>query len=205
MRGLVPPGVTVVEEHGPPRSWTLAPSEAAAVEGAGLARRLEFAAGRRCAHRALDRLGVPRAPLVPGADRAPRWPDGVVGSVTHCEGYRAAAVARDDLVRAVGVDAEPHAPLPDGVASVVSHPSDRVPAGAGVHHDRVVFSAKEAAYKAWFPLTRRVVDFGEVAVEVRSDGTFGAVVDDGTGEPLALDGRWLVARGLVLTAVVLAR
>jgi 4'-phosphopantetheinyl transferase EntD len=104
-------------------------------------------------------------------------------------------------VLTVGVDAEPHAPLPDGVADVVLVDDDRLPPVPGVHLDRVAFSAKESAYKAWYPLRGRLVDFAQVVVTVGPDGTFAALVDD----DLTLGGRWLVQDGLVLTAVVVLR
>ena len=87
------------------------PVEAATVAGAVVERRREFGTVRWCARRALRRLGVPTVPILPDADRVPRWPAGVVGSMTHCEGYRAAAVARSDELGGIGIDAEPHGPV----------------------------------------------------------------------------------------------
>ena len=144
-------------------------------------RRVEFAAVRRCARRALQELGYPPVPILPGEQREPRWPEGVVGSMTHCAGYCAAAVARSGEVSALGIDAEVHAPLPEGVLDLISLESerallaeltDRVP--GAVHWDRVLFSAKESVYKAWFPLTRRWLGFEQADIELRLDGTFEA-------------------------------
>jgi 4'-phosphopantetheinyl transferase EntD len=91
---------------------TMFSDEAAAVAGAGAERRREFGTVRWCARKALRQLGVPAVPILPDGDRAPRWPVGVVGSLTHCAGYRAAVVARSGELRGVGIDAEPHAALP---------------------------------------------------------------------------------------------
>jgi 4'-phosphopantetheinyl transferase EntD len=143
----------------------------------------------------------------------PRWPPGVVGSITHCAGYRAAAVARSGDLMAIGIDAEPDDPLPGGVLDVVSIPAERVRLRAlaeempQVHWDRVLFSAKESVYKAWFPLTRRWLGFEEADITIgAADGTLdarflvpGPVI---AGRPLAgFSGRWLARGGLVLTAV----
>ena len=68
------------------------------------------------------RLGVPPAPILPGERGAPQWPAGYAGSITHCAGYRAAAVARTREMLTIGVDAEPHDVLPDGVLDHVSLP-----------------------------------------------------------------------------------
>jgi 4'-phosphopantetheinyl transferase EntD len=169
-------------------------SEAATVAGAVSGRRREFGTVRHCARDALARLGVPAVPIARDADGAPVWPAGVVGSMTHCAGYRAAVVARAAELRSVGIDAEPHAALPEEVRELVVS-ADAVDE-AIPHWDRVVFCAKEAVYKAWFPLTRRRLDFADVATTVRRDGSFDARV---YGER-SFGGRWLADRGLVVAA-----
>jgi 4'-phosphopantetheinyl transferase EntD len=185
--------------------------EAAAVAGAVAERRREFGTVRYCARQALRQLGVPAVAILPDADRAPRWPAGVVGSMTHCAGYRAAVVARSGEVCGVGIDAEPHAAVPAAALDLVlrDEERERLPelanARRGMHWDRVVFCVKEAVYKAWFPMTRRWLDFADVSTTVNLDGTFSArlhvpgarvagVEVDGFG------GRWAVGRGLVLAA-----
>ncbi|MGH3325491.1 MAG: 4'-phosphopantetheinyl transferase family protein, partial [Streptomyces sp.] len=87
-------------------------------------RRREFATVRVCARRALSGLGRPPAPLLPGTRNAPVWPAGVVGSMTHCDGYRAAAVARVSDLMALGIDAEPNLPLPEGVLGSIALPAE---------------------------------------------------------------------------------
>lgn len=174
-------------------------------------RRAEFAAVRRCARRALGELGYPPVPILPGEQREPRWPEGVVGSMTHCAGYCAAAVARAGEVPALGIDAEVHAPLPEGVLELIALDSERDRLGAlaaagpaSVHWDRVLFSAKESVYKAWFPLTRRWLGFEQADIELRLDGSFAARLLAGAadeGGPRGFAGRWAVAGGLIATAI----
>jgi 4'-phosphopantetheinyl transferase EntD len=94
--------------------------ERRAVHDAVPARRREFRTGRACARRCLERLGRPPGPIGCGPRGEPLWPTGVVGSITHCAGLRACAVAPAAAVRALGIDAEPNAPLPDGVAEVIA-------------------------------------------------------------------------------------
>jgi hypothetical protein len=78
--------------------------------------------------------------------------------MTHCSGYAAAAVGRLQRISAIGIDAEPDAPLPDGVLDLVATPAERDRLAMTQHEpdspnwDRLLFSAKEAVYKAWFPL-----------------------------------------------------
>jgi 4'-phosphopantetheinyl transferase EntD len=184
---------------------TMHPAEAALVTTAGPERRREFATVRQCARRALAALGAPTVPVLPDADGVPVWPVGVVGSLTHCPGYRAAAVGRTERFRGLGIDAEPHIPLPPAVDDLVLRVEERArlrtlsAACPDVHWDRLVFSAKEAVYKAWYPLTRCWLGFADVSITVRPDG-FQADLDPsqppvGRSVPARLPGRWLVARG----------
>ncbi|MFJ2743698.1 4'-phosphopantetheinyl transferase [Streptomyces sp. NPDC087440] len=189
----------------------LFPEEAAVVDRAVAKRRGEFAAVRLCAREALGALGVAPVPLLPGPRGEPRWPGGVVGSMTHCEGYCAAAVAGVADVLSLGIDAEPDLPLPAGVFEAVVRPEEaerlRRAAWGAVHADRLLFSAKESVYKAWFPLTGRWLDFSEASVEFAVDGSFtarllvpGPVLPGGRLQ--VFDGRWMAADGFVLTSVV---
>lgn len=179
-------------------------------------RRNEFITVRYCARQALVELGEQPVPILKGEKGEPRWPDGVVGSLTHCEGYRGAAVARRGHVRSVGIDAEPHDVLPKGVLDAISLPEERAELGAlptGVHWDRVLFCAKEATYKTWFPLTRRWLGFEDarISFEVDTPGQSGRFTSEILIDPQALSGpplvtlsgRWSVRDGIALTAIVL--
>lgn len=185
--------------------------EESAVGRAVETRRREFTTARACARLALRRLGIGPVAIPTGERGEPVWPAGVVGSITHCRGYRACAVAMADDVLAVGVDAEVHEPLPAGVLEQVAFGSERAMTtdrAAGVHLDRLLFSAKEAVYKVWFPLTRRWLGFEDAELSIDAQaGSFRArllvpapVV---AGAPLTeMRGRWCVEDGLVATAVV---
>lgn len=204
---LLPPGVVGVEAFGPGVAGPLLGDEALAVARAVPARRTEYAAVRVCARDALDALGAGR-PAVPSApDRSPVWPTGVVGALTHCEGYRAAAVARAAAWRGVGIDAEPLAPLPPGVGALVMSDDERAALrdlDPALHPDRVLFSAKESVYKVWYPVVRAWLGFEDVRVRL-GDGTFTAHVDRAGLGVGTLRGRWATGDGLVVTALTLPR
>jgi 4'-phosphopantetheinyl transferase EntD len=217
MADLLPAAVAVAEAFGDLAEAELFPAEAAAIASATERRRREFATGRACARTALARLGVPPAAILPGTRGAPQWPEGVVGSITHCAGYRASAVAFGREVAAIGLDAEPNEPLPGGVLRAVAGEAEQAGITAlaadrpDVAWDRLLFSAKESVYKAWFPLTGGRLRFRDAMVEFDPEaGTFsaellmnGPVVD---GVRLTeLDGRWVAADGLVTTAIVVPR
>jgi len=210
---ILPPGVAAAEAFGDTAPALLFPAEEAAIARAVAKRRSEFATGRACARAALAKLGLPPVPIVPGPRGAPQWPPGVTGSITHCAGYRASAVARLADVASLGLDAEPNAPLPDGVLERIAVAQERAwlpelaAAVPGVSWDRLLFCAKESVYKAWFPLTGRWLGFEQAAVTVEPQSrTFTARLLEPAeacdGRRLAgFDGRWLVRDGLVLTAI----
>lgn len=167
---LVPTNVKSVEAMEDDPLATLLPEEEAALGRVGHCRRLEFTTARICARRALVELGFPPTPVLPGSRREPLWPSGVVGSITHCTGYRGAAVARTENFRSIGIDAEVHEKLPAGIVERIALKEElawlRLLSGSGVWWDRVLFSAKESIYKAWYPLTGKWLGFEDAVVWV---------------------------------------
>jgi 4'-phosphopantetheinyl transferase EntD len=213
---VVPDSVAVAELYDDPPDLKPLPEEEPLIARSVAKRRNEFVTARHCARVALGELGIPPAPILKGDKGEPCWPDGVVGSLTHCDGYRGAVVGRAIQVRSVGIDAKPHGTLPNGVLEAVSLPPERRELAAmadALHWDRILFCAKEATYKAWYPLTRRWLGFEDAHIifDVEPDGATGQFVSqiliDPTalsGPPLtALRGRWAVRDRLVLTAIVL--
>jgi 4'-phosphopantetheinyl transferase EntD len=173
-------------------------------------RRREFAMGRAAARAALADLDDRPPPSIPvGERRAPVWPEGVVGSITHSDGFCAAAVARASEFAAVGIDAEAVRELPAAVRDLVVTAGELRAPLSGPPWDVVAFSAKEAVFKAWFPLTTTWLDFHDVtlAIDARAR-TFAASVapevrhDDA---PARFSGRFAVTSGLVLTSVCVRR
>jgi 4'-phosphopantetheinyl transferase EntD len=210
---LLPEGVSAVEVRGDAPDAELLPEEETALERAAPKRRREFTTGRSCARRALAALELPPGPILRGPDREPRWPPGAVGSITHCRDYCAAAVAPAGRFASIGIDAEVHDELPEGVLERISLPEERewleTRANGDTSWDTVLFSAKESVFKAWFPLAHRWLGFEDAHVELAAEeGAFTArlLVPGPTvgGRPLQrLDGRFLVRNGLVVTAIVL--
>lgn len=210
---LLPAAVVAVEAYDDEAPVELFPEEHAVIARAVDKRRREFTTVRGCARRALARLGCPPAPILPGQRGAPRWPAGIVGTMTHCEGYRACALALDRDVRTLGVDAEPNEPLPEGVRDAIALPEELAMLGQlaatapGVHWDRLLFSAKEAVYKAWFPLAGKWLDFSEARIAIDPDaGAFEATLlvpgpQTPEGQLTGFSGRWLSRRGLLLAAI----
>lgn len=213
---ILPAKVATAESFTDSSGIYLFPEETEAVARAVDKRRREFTTARACARQALERLGIGPVPVPRGTDGAPQWPAGVVGSITHCAGYRACAVARSRDVASVGIDAEPNEATPKGVLGAVSDAGERehlagLPAARGsgreIHWDRLLFSAKEAVYKAWYPLTGRWLGFEDARICMDPEkGTFTAdlrvpgPIIEGTRKS-TFNGRWIMRDGLLVTAV----
>lgn len=212
---ILPAAVVAVEAYDDPPEAVLLPEEEPCVAKSVDKRRREFTTVRHCARQALARLGRPPAAIIPGERGAPGWPGGVVGSMTHCAGYRAAVLAEAGEIVTVGIDAEPHVPLPEGVENAVTLADERVhlaelaAAHPGVHWDKLLFAAKESVYKAWFPLAREWLGFSDARLRFDPAGTFTAeLLVDGPqvkGEMLrGFQGRWLAEGGFVVAAIAIA-
>lgn len=209
---LLPAGVAVSEAFDDSEPAELYPEEARVVANAVEKRRREFATARLCARRCLAELGLPPTPVLPGPHGAPRWPDTVTGSISHCAGYRVAALARTSDVAMLGIDAEPDQPLPDGVLESIALPGEITrlrrlqETEPGISWDRLLFSMKEAVYKAWYPPTGRRLEFEDADIEVdATEASFTAHIissgPPGGGGGGRLKGRWLARRGLVVAAI----
>jgi 4'-phosphopantetheinyl transferase EntD len=214
MEELLPSTVASHEQWDDDPSARLFPEEAAQLGSAIESRTREFTTARLCARLALAKLGFPPLPILRGPNREPLWPPGVAGSITHCKGFRAAVVARQSDLLAVGIDAEIHAELPADVLEYVCLESEihwLATAQKGIHWSRVLFSAKESVYKAWFTLTHRWLRFEDVAVSVvPGEGAFHArlLVDPPVIDGQALtgfSGRFLVRNGLILSATAVPK
>jgi 4'-phosphopantetheinyl transferase EntD len=194
----------------------LYPEEAAAIERAVEARRREFATGRACARAALQQLGFPPQAIPVANGGEPRWPAGAIGSITHCREYRACAVARTADLAALGIDAEPNEPMPERVLNAIAHDDEPTLIAAlpevkpRVHWDRLLFSAKESAFKVWHGLTGHGLAFEQIAVEFDPPAESFTAELSSSGRsrrpaPRRLEGRWTVDDGILLTAVAPTR
>jgi 4'-phosphopantetheinyl transferase EntD len=205
---IVPDSVVVVETH----EDLLAPlfaEEEELVARAVAKRRNEFSTGRACARIGLARLGLPSQAIGAGASGQPIWPAGVVGSITHCDGLRACAVASQSDITTIGIDAEPNLPLPPAVLPLVTRPeetewlADLARTGREVNFDRLLFSIKESIFKAWFPAAETWLGFEDASVTVDvSTRSFNAALLVGGMEGRAgLSGQWLATEDFLLSAV----
>ena len=144
----------------------LLPEERQLIESWSPSRQREFVTARMCARRALDLLGVSTSGLLPDADGIPQWPEGTVGSISHCRGVAMAMAAKSVDCRLLGLDLEKTNRLSAGAIKQVLHPIEEIFVDGDQLKASILFSLKEAFYKAQFPKWRAVGNFSDLAMEV---------------------------------------
>jgi 4'-phosphopantetheinyl transferase EntD len=170
---LFPPGVMAFEVCGAHGPWDLTSEEREFLAGAVPGRVNEFGAGRACARAGLASLGWDGVSIPADPDRAPIWPHGAIGSITHVDDYCLAVVARLDRIASLGVDAERVGRVTPNLWPMVMNDLEidwlaRCEQNADLMAT-VVFSAKEAFYKCQYPMTREWLGFKDVSVKVEGD------------------------------------
>ena len=152
------------------------PEEEAAILRAVPSRRREFRLGRACARAALKVAGAAPASLPVGPDRAPMWPTGFVGSITHCDGFIGACVAHSAAYEGIGFDAERSTPLDEETAIAVCTPAER--AMLDPRAGKILFAAKEALHKCVAPKSGIMLDFQDVTIDLSpGSGTYRAALE----------------------------
>lgn len=135
------------------------------VDKARRSRQAEFFAGRYCADMAIRALlnTADRFRIGTGSHGQPLWPDGVHGSITHCDNIAIAAVSRQ--VTTIGIDCERimDCHTATQIANVVCHPDEcnlLAEYNQPFHYlFTLLFSAKESLYKAIYPYIATILEF----------------------------------------------
>ncbi len=212
---ILPGGVVVAAGRIGEVPLDLHEAERRVAAGWAAARQHEFFTGRSLARAALRRLGAPDEPLLAAANRAPLWPRGATGAISHAGSLCVVAVADRACVRGVGVDVEPAEPLERALWAEICTVGERTWLEARAADDqglwaRWFFSAKEAVYKLQSPVTGVFLEFHDVELRAHDerlgDGHFTASVPEAVRERLgadALTGAWAMEAGFLLTAAAL--
>ena len=149
----------------------LFPEEEAMIAGAVEKRRREFLAGRSYARQALSELGCGPVAILSEPSRAPIWPPGFIGSISHSASFCAAIAAHTSDIAAIGLDLESDVPLDVDLVPVVCLEADldgrlMIERSLGVDLPKLIFVIKEAFYKSYYPMAGSFLDFTDVAVRV---------------------------------------
>jgi len=144
----------------------LLPEEARSIPARQPAMRRASGAARWIAHRLLADIGITDVAIMRAPSGAPVWPDGIIGSLAHDDDMAVAAVAPVGGIVSLGIDVEPAEPLPDDIFAIVATGADRTGAADRRLAGRILFAAKEAVYKAVYPLDREVLGYEDIAVNL---------------------------------------
>lgn len=225
--GILPDGIVGIDLFGDIAPALIFQEEVDQIRKAVPKRQREYMSVRHCARLALAQIGFKPTPLPRGNGGTPVWPEGSVGSMTHCLGYRAAAVARENDLASIGIDAEQNKQLPSEILSFIASPYERGllreldTFQLSVQWDTLLFCAKEAVFKAWYPIMERWLGFEDVRISIQLaepsstlsfTGTFFIcpVVDSGDKHVTAISlldamaGQWQCVEGIITTSVAVS-
>ena len=148
-------------------------------------------------------VGVPDVALVPGPDRAPQWPDGVVGSISHTAGFCLAAAGPAQRYFAIGVDVEKRGAVGPHLETYVATEHEARTFGAVDDWRTVAFSVKESVFKALNPRTGIWLEFHDVVLTTLDEPRFEVDVRPKGRAPFGLVGGYALTDDFVVSAVVL--
>ena len=139
------------------------------IVGVAELRRKTFSSGRVCARASLAEAGLPAVALPQAADGSVRWPEGVIGSLSHTNEWAVSAIAVCAMTEAIGlgVDLERIQPLETGVLKLIATRAERAElaqAGNTRWHSVALFSMKESIYKCLRRSYGRFIEFQEVEI-----------------------------------------
>jgi 4'-phosphopantetheinyl transferase EntD len=130
-------------------------------------RRDEFLLGRAACNSALKSIGIKNpAPVLKGPSSEPLWPRGIIGALSHCQGMAVCAVCHDDMLKGLGVDIEELAgEMPQDVIKLICTKQEIEWISGELYKMKMIFSAKEAAFKAFFPSVKMYMDFKDAELK----------------------------------------
>jgi 4'-phosphopantetheinyl transferase EntD len=167
LRTLAPPGIiidhrliSVGDEH------ALLPEEVSAFERSAVRVRRASGAARIVARGLLHRLGHEMTALPKSPGGAPIWPKGIRGSLAHDTRVAVAAVGTSENLEGIGIDVEPAESLSADLLHLVTTPRERARIESDPYRGRLFFVAKEAVYKAVYPLDNAFLDHHDVEVDI---------------------------------------
>lgn len=165
------------------------PDEEAYITRAVDKRKREFRAGRHAAHRALAALGIEDFALKVGDHRQPLWPTGIIGSISHTEGFCACVATPKGDVLSLGIDVEPletvdAASLPLICTRRELQAIEEARDKTTIPLCKLIFSAKECVHKVYHPLNGHTLDFldAEISFDLEKK-TFSAKITNPEKKP----------------------
>jgi 4'-phosphopantetheinyl transferase EntD len=169
----------------------------------------DFSTGRYCAIKALEQLGIQDAIIPIGEDRAPIWPEGIAGSISHCDSLAGAIVAKSSYHISLGLDIEEIGRVTPDLWDLVFTENEKNYLSGLSDEDTLIqstaiFSIKEAFYKFQHPLTKTFLDFLDVEVDLPDLKNISIInqIIDFRSKILTNKVSWFIENNCVITIVV---
>ena len=136
-----------------------------------VSRKEHYRSGRICAGEVLSKLGTLGQPVLRDPQtREPLWPEGISGAITHSGKWAAAAAGKTSDVSGIGIDLEDlerqvdsrisrHVCIPEEQKWLQECGEDFLEQNL-----KIIFSAKESIFKAFFPYTRTFLHFHDARI-----------------------------------------
>lgn len=147
----------------------LTPDEYKIIENASEKRKREFSTGRKCAKQAMKKLGIEEVPILKGENREPLWPEGVVGSISHCKDLCGAVIGASTDIKAIGLDLENIKKLKNDISRLICTDYERKWIAQQKNHSYetlilLIFSLKESIYKCIYASDDMKIGFKDCTV-----------------------------------------
>ena len=126
-------------------------------------REQEYNLGRYCAKQAMNTIGIDCNEIQSSSHGFPIWPKGIVGSISHSKGTCLSAVAKYNDFEAIGIDVEQFNRMKERSVERIAHPKEIAEIGSDLKKATLLFSIKEAFYKAQFPIYKTHLNFKDLA------------------------------------------
>ena len=136
-----------------------------------VSRKEHYRSGRICAGEVLSKLGTLGQPVLRDPQtREPLWPEGISGAITHSGNWAAAAAGKTSEVSGIGIDLEDlerqvdsrisrHVCIPEEQKWLQECGEDFLE-----QYLKIIFSAKESIFKAFFPYSRTYLHFHDARI-----------------------------------------
>lgn len=139
------------------------------IQNASDKRKREFSTGRVCAKKALAALNMNNVSILTGSNREPLWPEGMIGSISHCKDQCGAIVGYTGKIKSIGFDVETIKTLKNDIRRLVCTEKEKQwlkknSDNSNDNHLLLLFSLKEAIYKCIYPAEQIRLGFKDVSI-----------------------------------------
>jgi phosphopantetheine--protein transferase-like protein len=171
---IVPKSIFIDYAHPTEKISCICDAEFKLTKNFSLYRKQEFLKARGCARNALLKLGVEKKPILIGSNREPLWPTDITGSISHCDGFCVAIVAKKRHINSIGIDIETNSVLPKKLIPKLFTKKEIIDIKYINTNDKIcfyktLFSAKESFYKFIFPFLQKKIDFKDIEIKLDNE------------------------------------